>query len=346
MGDSTWIDSVATRANRGKLHRECATSTVIRRGGVIDSAETFNEPGRTIFIYTRRKVYKKDLKILPTSINTCGISYTQGHVDDLGEEPNQTQGAAYTVIQTQGQHRYTCGSSISPGNEDSAGTFGAVVSKSGQLFGLTNNHVTGGCNHSGIGLPILAPGVRDVIPNGIHPFTIGLHSALIPYNIGRVGNIDVSKNIDAAIFELVAPANTSSMQGTVYDTPTSILDPTEGMRVEKVGRTTGHTIGTIMGRELTPIAINASSAKHGFSGTILFCNVWTVHGQADAFSLAGDSGSLVVNVDAQGNRHAVGLVFAGGQDSSAPGNMRSFILPIQPMLDELGVTLVGGHNVP
>ena len=44
---------------------------------------TFNEPGRTIFIYTRRKVYKKDLKILPTSINTCGISYTQGHVDDL-----------------------------------------------------------------------------------------------------------------------------------------------------------------------------------------------------------------------------------------------------------------------
>ena len=77
-----------------------------------------------------------------------------------------------------------------------------------------------------------------------------------------------------------------------------------------------------------------------------FANVFTIHGAGSEFSLSGDSGSLVVQVD-ENNRPvaAVGLIFAGGPDSSAPGGGKSMMLPLRPMLEALEATLVGGHNV-
>lgn len=245
-----------------------------------------------------------------------------------------------------GANRYACGSSISPGNSASAGTLGALVSDQNmKLFGLSNNHVTGLCNHSQVGVPILAPGVIDVHAGGIHPFTLGFHHAVLEMNIGTQGNIDVSKNSDAAIFGVLNPDSVSSSQGSIYDTPVNVVDPTDGMAVEKVGRTTGHTKGKIIGKELMPIAVNYSAPNFGFSGNILFEDVWIVHGDEAAFSQPGDSGSLIVQIDDNGVRSAVGLLFAGGTDSLGPENHRTFFLPIRPILEKFGVQLVGGHNV-
>lgn len=305
----------------------------------------YNETTKCIYLYTKRKVYSKDLKILPSNLNSCGIAYPQGSVDEIGKTHNQAQGAAFNVVIAGGFRRYTCGSSVSPGNSASAGTMGALVADdTGQIYGLTNNHVTGLCNHSLIGVPILAPGVLDVAPGVQHPFTIGLHRTVLEMSVGTQGNIEVARNSDAAIFSIIAPDTVTSLQGGLYDTPEVAVDPVEGMIVEKVGRTTGYTRGKIVGRELGPINVHYSSIEYGFTGNILFDNTWVVHGEGEAFSQGGDSGSLIVQIDGDGNRAAVGLLFAGGSDSFAPGLARTFFLPIRPILEKLQVRLLGGHN--
>ena len=116
--------------------------------------------------------------------------------------------------------------------------------------------------------------------------------------------------------------------------------------MRKVGRTTRDTQGQIVARELRPLDVSYNAQSYGFSGVIWFANVFAIHGDVGEFSKGGDSGSLVVAIDATGAiLGAVGLIFAGGGDSSAPGGYRSSMLPLRPILNALNATLVGGHNV-
>lgn len=317
---------------------------ILRQRGI--TSISFSAVDKTVCVYTKRRVTQKDITVIPIEILGCTVSYPQGEINALGTLPQETQGASYSTVTVAGGQHYCCGSSISPGNSASAGTLGAIVRRGNVLLGMTNNHVTGACSHSQIGLPILAPGVIDVIAGGIYPFTIGTHDGVLSMMPGSGGNVDIALNTDAAIFALTNPANVSSFQGGQYDTPTVVLDPLDGMIVEKVGRTTGHTTGRIVGRELLPCSVTASAPNHGFQATILFPHVYSVHGDNSQFSDCGDSGSLVVTKQIDGTFAAVGLLFASGHDSKAPGSIRTFILPIRPILDRLGVTLVGGHNVP
>jgi hypothetical protein len=195
-------------------------------------------------------------------------------------------------------------------------------------------------------LPIIAPGVLDVVPNARDPFAIGYHARTLEMKAGTQGNVNIFDNTDAAIFEIRNPDLVSSMQGTVFDTPAEVAAPVDGMSVEKVGRTTGYTKGTIVGRELMPIRVTVAAPQYQFQALVYFANAYIIHGEADMFSDGGDSGSLVVHAKADGTREAVGLIFAGGPDSKAPGNVRSFMLPLEPILARLGVTLVTGHHVP
>ncbi|KGC64817.1 peptidase S64 family protein [Burkholderia pseudomallei] len=318
---------------------------ILRRRAI--SSIVFNDDTATVYVYTEKRVTQKELEDLPRLLHGCDVLYPHGWTDVLVPPVNQAQGATYTLVQSNaGQMYYACGSSISPGNEASAGTLGAIVTDAqGVFYGLTNNHVTGGCNHSGVGLPILAPGVVDVAPGGQAPFTIGYHERVLPYVLGTSGNVDISANTDAAIFRLQHAGLVSSQQGIQYDTPTNVVAPIEGMKVAKVGRTTGYTEGTIVGRELRPVRVKAGSSTNGFEAFIWFPSVFVIHGETHEFSAGGDSGSLVVSLNEDGTKSAVGLVFCGGPDSLAPGNMKSMIVPLAPILQRLNVTLVGGHNV-
>ena len=58
-----------------------------------------------------------------------------------------------------------------------------------------------------------------------------------------------------------------------------------------------------------------------------------------AFSKPGDSGSLVVAHDGQGQTSAVGLVFAGNELRGL-----SFILPLPEIMQKLSVEIVSGHH--
>ncbi|WP_421526325.1 hypothetical protein [Pseudomonas yamanorum] len=334
----------AIQANVEPINASQDFESLLRQKELLSIA--FNEQSRIIYLYTKRKVTGKDLKSLPSSILQCGIAYPQGVVDEIGKTNHVAHSAVASMILINGGNRYVCGSSISPGNSQSAGTLGAlVIDADGTVHGLTNNHVTGLCSHSQPGLPILAPGVLDVSPGGVIPFTLGFHKAVLEMNHGTQGNVDVAKNSDAAIFSIFNLESVSSSQGGVFDTPTTVTDPIDGMIVEKVGRTTGYTRGKIVGRELMPVDISYSAPNFGFQGKIYFDNVWTIHGEGVPFGQPGDSGSLIVQVEDNGTRHAVGLLFAGGTDSLGPEGQRTFFLPIRQILEKLQVSLLGGHNV-
>jgi hypothetical protein len=309
----------------------------------------FNEPQEEIIVFTKRVApsSKRQLLDLPQTIENIKIRYRQGVQNPIGDAPSIAHaGPTYAVRVAAGTQRYTCGSSISVGNAREAGTMGCLVRDgAGVLYGLSNNHVSGSCNFAGINLPILAPGVVDVAPTNIAPFTIGFHARSLTFVAGSADNVDPKANLDAAIFRINQETWVSSFQRDVHDTPTLVGDLTADMVVEKVGRTTGHTTGRVTGQIYGAHPILYSAPLYSHSSVVSFEPVFAITGQTDVFSDGGDSGSLITSIDAAGQRMAVGIVVGGMNDGSAPGKKVTIALPIRPILAELGVNLVSGHNI-
>lgn len=298
----------------------------------------FSEPEKKVVIFTSGKVNKSDLKILPFATNGFTFQYVHGGVAQVrGNPPPPAHQFSHLH-----NGAYTCGSSIYPAHCVGAGTLGVLVRDpaSGDMYGLSNNHVSGACNNAMPGLPILAPGPLDATEVASDPFTIGRHSRLLPINDGIPENIDIDVNCDVAVFRLSDPTKVSSMQRSVTDTPATVSDPLPSMRVEKVGRTTGHTTGKIVAQSATPLPVSYSVNEYGVKKTVYFKDAFIIQGDAGVpFSKAGDSGSLVWSVAADGTKSSVGLVFAGNDTRGL-----SFMLPLPPILQKLGMELVAGHN--
>jgi hypothetical protein len=282
---------------------------------------------------------------LPQTCDGFPLIFRQGNPDTVSPSHIAQAASPSAVHQVAGTNYYTCGSSISVGNDRVAGTLGCLVrDQAGVIYGLSNNHVSGCCNYAPARLPIVAPGVLDVTPTNVPPFTIGYHARQLPMVMGDPTVVNTADNRDAAIFELNQPGWVSSMQQTDYDTPAGSLPLATGMEVEKVGRSSGYTRGTVVACVVGPINVSYSAPQYQFNGVVYFDKMFVVYGAADRFSEPGDSGSLVVHKDQNNIRHAVGIVIAGGDDSAAPGGKVSFIMPIEPILNEFQVTLVSGHN--
>ncbi|MBN8412991.1 hypothetical protein [Halomonas litopenaei] len=227
-----------------------------------------------------------------------------------------------------------CGSSVTAATDSGAGTLGFLATRQdGTLVGVTNNHVTGGCNHTPYGMHIMSPAPFDAIPGGPEPTAIGKHSGLVPILSGDPGQIHLQE-LDVAVFDVTKPDMLSSMQGEgLYDTPVDVVDPSASMRVKKVGRTTGLRTGIVLGRVSTTLSIPYKSSK--FNSLVHFDDIWAILGDNNAtFSEPGDSGSLVVSEDGQ---NAVGLIFAGGGNTS-------FMIPVRKVLDHFNLSLTSQHN--
>jgi len=237
--------------------------------------------------------------------------------------------------------RIACGSSCAPGGAGYAGTFGALVRsiRGRDLFVLSNNHVTAGCNHVAVGIPIMSPSMMDVHASLPAPVEIGRHSEIVELRSGHPVLVPMAE-VDLAI-GLAKPDAVSSWQGDAaegYDTPVATAMPAAGMRVKKFGRTTGLTTGIIESMVPSPMPLPYKTKE--FSATVWFKNVWLVSGDDGAFAMAGDSGSLVVTEDTDefGNGRAIGLVFA------TSGNY-GVIVPIDSALQALDLELVGNHGL-
>jgi hypothetical protein len=303
-----------------------------------------NERRGRVYVYTNKRVTKLQSNILPSSANAkVEIVYSQARSLTIGnEEEDPILGALPYYIKA---GRYACGSSIGVGNSRSAGTLGVLVKDANdEMFGLTNNHVIGGCNNTRLGLPILAPGVMDVMADVRSPFTIGNHHAVLTFRQGEPTTINHMENTDAALLKIIDPDSVSSMQGDLYDTPDGYLGPEADMEVEKIGRTTGHQEGYIESEIIGPwpltyktITYHSPDEAVNFVGTVYFEPVYLIRGRNGPFSQPGDSGSLVTTVVGS-QRYAVGLVFAGR------ANDASYMLPLGPILERFGVSLVTGHG--
>ena len=272
---------------------------------------------------------------LPDEIDGVAVAYIGGA--DIESNPPPVPAASTMAQPPYHIHagRIACGSSISAAPVFGAGTLGCLVTTdNGTLCGLTNNHVTGDCNHTVLGMHILSPAPMDADPNGPAPTGIGHHHRLIPLGSGDPQQVRLQE-FDVALFSIADDGQVSSMQGSgVFDTPGAAINPVGGMRVKKVGRTTGLTHGEVIGPWVTPLWIPYKSSR--FTSRVHFTGVWAVRGLANNdFSSPGDSGSLVVTEDGQ---NAVGLIFAGA------GSV-SLMMPIQSVMQNLNVALVAGHNV-
>lgn len=209
---------------------------------------------------------------------------------------------------------------VSVGNnaECAAGTFGAVVTKGGQRYALSNNHVLARENDANNGEPIVQPGRYDNKPkcaNEVSTEQLGTLADFEPIQFGGGAN-----TVDAAIAAPVGDVTLScSTSPEFYGFPgASTVGAEVGLAIQKVGRTSGLTTGVVT-------AVNAMVNVGYSSGTATFVDQIVT---SSGFSRSGDSGSLVVTNDA--GRNPVGLLFAG------TNNGTTILNPIGDVLSALG----------
>jgi hypothetical protein len=209
---------------------------------------------------------------------------------------------------------------------------------SGNTYALSNAHVYANQGSTTYGGPvtkgdsgdrILQPGRVDMTDQAC-----GTQTEITQAAIGHLWAytvISFSRNannqVDAAVAKLSKTVENSTPTGLTPST--SIAAPTVGLAVQKHGRTTNLTHGTVS-------AINATVLIRYDTGSARFVGQVVVSGPG--FSDSGDSGSLIMTDD--GSNHPVALLFAGSS-STTIGN------PIQTVLDEfkkqnLNLSIVGG----
>ncbi|HBP6570047.1 TPA: hypothetical protein NI607_006477 [Pseudomonas aeruginosa] len=298
------------------------------------TAITADGENGTVSVLCKNAISSQIDKKLPKRVHAIDITYTGKTTVEVNPPAIPFSGSAGSPVWFSHGGRIACGSSVTSSQVFDAGTLGFLARLAdGRLVGFSNNHVTGECNHTPPGMHILSPSPLDATPSSPPPLAIGSHFALVPLHSGDPNQISLQET-DAAIFLITEPDCVSSMQGNgFYDTPAETIPLHAGLRVKKVGRTTGLRVGTVLGEMVVPFFIPYKSSK--FQSIVYFSGVWAVEGDGgNTFSEGGDSGSLVVTAD---GTKAVGVVFAGG------GNV-SYILPIDKILDLFTMTLVSGHN--
>jgi hypothetical protein len=229
---------------------------------------------------------------------------------------------------------------VSTGHPDiTAGTIGArVIDGEGNVYALSNNHVYANQNDASLGDSALQPGAYD---GGIDPDDkIGELCDYVPINFSVFG----SNTMDAAI-----ACTTSNQLGTAtlpegYGTPNStIFGDLDGdghfdnkndllnLQVQKFGRTTGLTHGIVTEINVTTAVCYANCSSQYFAVLAWFEDQISITGiNAEAFSLGGDSGSVIVTDDV--NKYPVGLLFAGSSTTTLANR-------IDLVLDRFGVSI-------
>lgn len=205
-----------------------------------------------------------------------------------------------------------------------AGTLGAFVEVDGAVHVLSNNHVLANTGKADIGDIALQPGKAD---SGRDP-------------ADRFGELVAMSDLKRDRPNLVDAAIARIDDGVEYDParypggPVTAADPEPGgaTAVEKVGRTTGHTRGRITAFEVDGLRISFPG------GELVFDDQLEVSGEGGAFSAGGDSGSLIWTDE--GQREAVGLLFAGSAFGGPDGTGLTYANPIGLVLESFGARLV------
>jgi len=235
---------------------------------------------------------------------------------------------------------------VSIGHIDiTAGTLGCLVTRDGQLFILSNNHVLANSNAAEKGDPIIQPGrydggtsadqiatLEDFVPINFGttpptcPIATGMESLLnwLAKSLGSSHRVMAFQEIpernlvDAAI---ARPLSDDLVEKRILEigVPKGSKEATLGTNVKKSGRTTGFTTGRITQIDVTAQVSYGEGRIAVFEDQLM----------AGAMSQGGDSGSAVLD---EGD-FVVGLLFAGSDTTT-------IINPIQFVLDALNVEIV------
>ena len=188
-----------------------------------------------------------------------------------------------------------------------AGTISArVKDAAGNVYALSNNHVYANQNNANIGDNVLQPGPYD---GGIDPADkIGvLHDfEPIDFTFSGVNYIDAA----IALSSTVDLGNSTLPDG--YGTPSSVTqEPSIGLSVQKYGRTTSLTQGTVSAINVYVEVCYAQIWRFCIQSAYFYDQIQI---SPSGFSGGGDSGSLIVTNDA--NKNPVGLLFAGSDTTT------------------------------
>ncbi len=226
-----------------------------------------------------------------------------------------------------------------------AGTFGCLVQRGGQVFILSNNHVLANINQGKPGDAILQPGPYD---GGTTADKIAELTEFVPIDFGTGnggGTPGGCSGLIGSLLNLFSPAPPASVavnqagNNTVdcaiaqplspdlvtpdilqIGTPVGVGTASLGTAVQKFGRTTNYTQDSIIQVDVTA-TVDYGGPTAVFQGQLM----------AGAMSQGGDSGSAVLD----NQKRVVGLLYAGSDTTT-------LINPIQAVLSALNVELVVG----
>lgn len=196
-----------------------------------------------------------------------------------------------------------------------AGTLGCLVRSDDNIYIMSNNHVLADSNRGSRGDPILQPGNADG----------GQVSSDQVATLDNFVWLNFSGGVNYADVAIARPSDDWWNQvapfilqvGEVRGIRNPILD----LRVKKMGRTTFLTQGKIDGVDVT-IDVGYDGQVARFEGQIRVIGIQP----GLPFSLGGDSGSLIVDM----NNLACALLFAGSKDGRF-----TFASPILSTLQEI-----------
>lgn len=323
--------------------KEAYTQSMLAKKNVIGVAlgkkrvggEKTDEDVITVLVTTKVSAECLDPKdIVPATL--CGVPTDVIEVGYIQAPPPVSPMGVWTA-----RHRPPV-PGISIGHKDiTAGTFGCMVVAGDTPVMLSNNHVFANSNKGKVGDPILQPGRID---GGVASDEVGQLLDFAPIVFPGNGNCKVASTAARLLNKLAAltghksrltvdqssgPMNQVDAAVAVPNVPVSheiieigapvgIRDAELGMKVQKCGRTTGHTYDEVEQMEAT-VQVSYGPGKVGLFNHQLIMG---------PMSAGGDSGSAILDMD----KYVVGLLFAGSDRVTIAS-------PIQLVLDQLCVRL-------
>jgi len=184
-----------------------------------------------------------------------------------------------------------------------SGTLGSLVTDGSTDYILSNNHVLADSDQGHVGDAISQPGLVDV---GCVASNARIVATLTSWPA-------LGSNVDAGLAQLTGFMNTTgSIEG--IGIPSSVVrTPAIGQSVQKSGRTTGVTTGTVQSIN-TSVNVKYTTTCGGHKGFVIsYTNQVVV--TPGSFSAGGDSGSLIVTNDSACPQ-PVALLFAGSSTTT------------------------------
>jgi hypothetical protein len=192
-----------------------------------------------------------------------------------------------------------------------SGTLGALVTRNGINFILSNNHVLARSDQAQPGEIITQPGLAD---NACQAGTaVANFSQAVPLKTGNsiaVADAALAQVIPGAVDPTGAILQLGPVNcGLAQSAPpaSSVVAPSVGMPVAKSGRTTGLRCAAISQINVDNVKVQyQTSCGSSSTFTVIFNNQVVI--ESATFGIAGDSGSLIVEAD---TAQPAALLFGG-----------------------------------